>query len=341
MNRRNVIARVVESGQCEYYKAGRSFALNGFTPQGLCDSAYAALSRDAQVLAYGGSLPWSKDGVLRTHCPDCKGATWELKVAEEDAPPEAGQNGWRIEACRGCEGGCPNALTGIEPLRLKIETILRHSARIAPDQLLPKGQAHAQRPLRVALAACPNACSQPQVRTIGLIASVRPHRVTVDCTGCSQCAAVCREAALDATPGTARLDATRCVGCGQCATVCAHGALDLRPLGFRLLVGGRLGRHPRFGVEWPGLLQPAQVPEAVGRILAEWVCNARDREPLAVVSARMDPERLLEAALKGLHEIGHPRTPQSLAQTETDRDSAADLAGDHDSRPSSPASCER
>lgn len=50
MKRRKVIAGVVEPGQCEYYKAGRSFALNGFTPQGLCDSAYAVLSRDAQVL---------------------------------------------------------------------------------------------------------------------------------------------------------------------------------------------------------------------------------------------------------------------------------------------------
>lgn len=300
MNRRKVVARIVEPGQCQYYKAGRCFTLNGFTPQGLFDSAYAALSRDARVLAYGGTLPWDKDGVLRTHCPDCKGATWELRLMDEATPRKSEAVGWQVEVCRAAGGGCPNALTGLETLQRKIEALLRHLASIAPGQLLPPGKGHASRPLRIALAACPNACSQPQVRAIGLIASIHLHRVTSDCTGCAQCAAVCREGALDATSGVARLDAQHCIGCGQCATVCGHGALQMNVLGFRMLVGGRLGRHPRLASEMPFLLQPADVPEAVGRVLAELVCNAGECEPLSAVAARMEPERLIQAVEKGL-----------------------------------------
>jgi uncharacterized repeat protein (TIGR04076 family) len=57
MKRRKVIAKVMNPGQCRYYRAGQEFLLGGFTPKGLCDSAYAVLSRDAQTLANGGTLP--------------------------------------------------------------------------------------------------------------------------------------------------------------------------------------------------------------------------------------------------------------------------------------------
>jgi anaerobic sulfite reductase subunit C len=202
------------------------------------------------------------------------------------------RRGWQVDVCRAAEGGCPNALTGLDALRRKIETLLEHSACIAPQQIPPPGQAHAHRPLRVALAACPNACTQPQIRTIGLIAAVRPLSVSSDCTGCSQCAAVCRESAINADSGVAKLDALRCVGCGHCGTVCAHGALDMSELRFRMLVGGRMGRHPRFGTELPFTLRPAEVPEAVGCVLTELVCNAGEYEPLSSVAARLESDRM-------------------------------------------------
>ena len=114
--RRRVVASVRDAGQCRYYRAGREFVLNGFTPQGLCDSAYAALSRDAQTLAYGGSLPWVVGGVVTTRCPDPHGAIWELRVedaaerrpaamgdeAADDSDPSGMATG-SITACRGLQ----------------------------------------------------------------------------------------------------------------------------------------------------------------------------------------------------------------------------------------------
>ena len=82
--RRKVLARVVETGQCRYYREGQTFRLGGFTPAGLCDSAYAVLSRDARVMRYGGKLPWQEDGRVLTHCPDPDGAVWELLLEDRD-----------------------------------------------------------------------------------------------------------------------------------------------------------------------------------------------------------------------------------------------------------------
>lgn len=75
-----VIATIVEAGCCRYYQKGQTFILTGFTPQGICDSAYLVLSRDAQTMRYGGKLPWEKSGRVLTHCPDSEGALWELHL---------------------------------------------------------------------------------------------------------------------------------------------------------------------------------------------------------------------------------------------------------------------
>jgi uncharacterized repeat protein (TIGR04076 family) len=70
----------MKDGSCAYYKKGLTFQLTGFTPNGLCDSAYAVISRDALALRYGADLPWKKDNnTIHTHCPDPDGAVWEIK----------------------------------------------------------------------------------------------------------------------------------------------------------------------------------------------------------------------------------------------------------------------
>ena len=80
---RKVIAEMVDAGHCPYYQKGRKFILCGFTPAGVCDSAYAVLSRDAQTLRYGGKLPWQKDGKVLTRCPDPEDAMWALYLVED------------------------------------------------------------------------------------------------------------------------------------------------------------------------------------------------------------------------------------------------------------------
>lgn len=49
MKRRRIIAKVLDPGECRYYRAGQEFALGGFTPKGLCDSAYRLASSKPRI----------------------------------------------------------------------------------------------------------------------------------------------------------------------------------------------------------------------------------------------------------------------------------------------------
>ena len=54
--------QIIDAGQCKYYKEDQTFPIGGFTPKGMCVSAYMAVIHDSQAMRYGATLPWQKDG---------------------------------------------------------------------------------------------------------------------------------------------------------------------------------------------------------------------------------------------------------------------------------------
>ena len=53
--------------------------------------------------------------------------------------------------------------------------------------------------------------------------------------------------------GVAWIDPESCLSCGVCLRACPEGALSPQMEGYRVQVGGKLGRHPRLGDELPGI----------------------------------------------------------------------------------------
>jgi dissimilatory sulfite reductase (desulfoviridin) alpha/beta subunit len=49
--------------------------------------------------------------------------------------------------------------------------------------------------------------------------------------------------------------------------VCPTGSIEEDRRGYRVLVGGKLGRHPRLGTELPELASPQMVLEVVHRCI--------------------------------------------------------------------------
>ena len=198
------------------------------------------------------------------------------------------QNPWHIERCRARDGGCHNALADLSVLTQELEAVIGESGwgeRIAAGGAGRKPRPHHL--LRIALAACPNACSKPQIRDLGIIASVRPNQVLASCTGCGLCVKVCREAAIDLKNNVAVVDSERCVGCGACGAVCPPGAMDMGPLQFRILVGGRLGRHPAWAVEMPATVSREQLVPTVARLLEITLTEALEQETFGETARRL------------------------------------------------------
>jgi anaerobic sulfite reductase subunit C len=177
--------------------------------------------------------------------------------------------GYQLDMCFG-PAGCPNRIEpDSETLGKRIEALLR-KADLAGD-LKSKGirELKFHHEFRVTLADCPNACSQPQIKDIGIIAALFPIAGNVQCTGCRACVTKCREKALSLAPQDLEpaLHSERCVACGQCITACPTGFLANGVKGYRIQLGGKLGRHPRLARELPGIYDAQTVLDIVAACL--------------------------------------------------------------------------
>jgi dissimilatory sulfite reductase (desulfoviridin) alpha/beta subunit len=162
--------------------------------------------------------------------------------------------GWQLDACFG-PSGCPNAIPASQGLVEKIETVLQQAGII--EFLESKGISDLKfhHEFRVTVAECLNACSQPQIKDIGIIAASRPAISDKACTACEACLEACQESAIELAdePTTPRIDMQRCLACAQCIPACPAGTLVSGIVAYRVQLGGKLGRHPQLARELPGL----------------------------------------------------------------------------------------
>ncbi len=187
--------------------------------------------------------------------------------------------GHQLETCFG-PTGCPNRTVTNDGLAAELEE--RLSAKKLRDFLRSKvaGPLKMHHEFRVSIADCPNACSRPQIVDFGVIAAARPRVSGQACSGCGSCVAVCRECAveIDPTTDTARVDYEKCLNCGQCIKICPAGALDAETEGYRILLGGKLGRHPQLASELRGIYTKEQVAEILEKCLEHHMAHNTEGE---------------------------------------------------------------
>ncbi|MGA8181588.1 MAG: 4Fe-4S dicluster domain-containing protein [Desulfobacterales bacterium] len=168
--------------------------------------------------------------------------------------------GYQVETCFG-SSGCPNAANTCDILVKKIDSILENADLLNFLKKQVKGDLKYHHEFRVTLAECPNACSQPQIKDVGIIGAVIPEVTNEMCTGCGACVEACIEKriTLDARKNIPAIDHERCLKCGRCIQACPSETLAAKKKGFRIQLGGRLGRHPRLAVEVEGIFSETEV----------------------------------------------------------------------------------
>ncbi len=152
---------------------------------------------------------------------------------------------FEVKACASVSG-CPMALLDGKALFERVVGEVESSGLERRLESRARRPVLAHQRLRVAIAGCPNACSEPQIRDLGLVGKVIPRRGEGECNSCNLCVEACTEGAISIERGYPEVDRARCVGCGLCIRTCPEGALEDGRGGVRVLVGGRLGRRPRL-----------------------------------------------------------------------------------------------
>jgi dissimilatory sulfite reductase (desulfoviridin) alpha/beta subunit len=203
--------------------------------------------------------------------------------------------GYQIETCFG-PSGCPNPANSAENLFQKITEILEKEDLLDFLKHRVKGDLKFHHEFRVTLAECPNACSQPQIKDIGIIGAVIPMITREECTLCEECVETCPEkcVSIDNHAETPAIDLECCLKCGQCIRVCPTGTIGTASKGFRVQLGGKLGRHPRLASELDGIFSADEVLAIVKQCIKFYKDNCQQGERFAELFKKADIKEFIK-----------------------------------------------
>ena len=172
--------------------------------------------------------------------------------------------GYQVDTCFGSIG-CPNPANSCDVLIKKIESLLENANLLTFLKERVEGDLKYHNEFRVTLAECPNACSQPQIKDVGIIGAVIPEITGEECSGCEACVEACIETCitLDREKNIPEIDHARCLKCGKCIHVCPSETIAAKNRGFRVQLGGKLGRHPKLAVELKGIYRETEVLQLI------------------------------------------------------------------------------
>ena len=201
--------------------------------------------------------------------------------------------GYQIDACFG-PSGCPNRAAVSDQLLQQVESLVQREDLLGFLKKRLGGELKFHHEFRITLADCPNACSQPQIKDIGIIGACAPQLTQEPCTLCEACVEACKENAITLVTEKEcpQIDLTGCLHCGKCMQVCPTGTISQGAKGYRVQLGGKLGRHPQLAKELPGIYSEHQVLQIVKDCLHYYKQNSQQGERFGQILTSADFEKI-------------------------------------------------
>ena len=197
--------------------------------------------------------------------------------------------GYEVTTCFG-SAGCPNIANPCTQLAKDIEAIIKKEDILIFLKNNVQGDLKFHHEFRVAVSDCPNACSRPQIVDIGIIGASVPDLSEEPCSLCNACVEVCDENAVSLIEKDEKpvIDYEKCLMCKKCIKVCPTETIIEKKNGFRVLLGGRLGRHPRLAMEVPGLKTHDQVLKIIRNCLKFYKENSKNGQRFSHLLSSLD-----------------------------------------------------
>lgn len=203
--------------------------------------------------------------------------------------------GYRLENCF-AGSGCPHRAMDSDALTVKIERVMTDADLLGFLKSRVQGDLKFHHEFRIGIADCPNACSQPQIKDVGILGAASPALTDILCNACGACADACKENAitLAETGEVSAIDFQRCVHCGSCLAACPTGTLKMDRKGYRVMIGGKLGRHPRLARELPGIHDQETVVSMINAFLAFYKSHSTHGQRFAHLLTDADIDRFAD-----------------------------------------------
>jgi dissimilatory sulfite reductase (desulfoviridin) alpha/beta subunit len=150
---------------------------------------------------------------------------------------EVGACGPRVRTVTACQGEiCSHGLIDAQELAGKID-----------EKFF--GQGGLPHKFKIGVVGCPNACLKPTENDLGVMGRLKKNFLKEKCNYCGLCAEVCPVKCIKVQRENGKLifDARKCIGCGDCVFVCPQEAWEKRNSGYRVYVGGKMGKFPHLG----------------------------------------------------------------------------------------------
>jgi dissimilatory sulfite reductase (desulfoviridin) alpha/beta subunit len=102
---------------------------------------------------------------------------------------------------------------------------------------------------------------------------------------CEACVEACKEDGirLDSAQAGPVIDNDLCLKCGKCVSACPTGTLAEGQKGYRVQLGGKLGRHPQLAKELPGVYSEDQVRQIVKDCIRFYKKHSKDGKRFAQI----------------------------------------------------------
>ena len=168
-----------------------------------------------------------------------------------------------VERCR----NCPRALIKLEKTEKIMHDVLGQAdfnRQLAAR--LQTGRSLHHQVFKIALAGCPNSCSQPQIKDFGVQGQLVPT-LGEGCNSCGVCVDACPDQCIEMAGEIPVINTPDCLNCGVCIRECPTGAMQASGQGYRVMVGGKLGRRPRLATVHLDLANEKQLTESLEQVV--------------------------------------------------------------------------